>query len=291
MTDQVYYSLATNYGSYQYIPLDDIVNNYVLMNIGDEELVSHNIDKYKILFHAKRGIQELHYDASRETKTIEIEIGANLQAILPPDFVNYVKLFINIRGNLYQLTEAFTPTRSITFAQDSNGYILFDANGQAISVDSLLNTQQLELVAQTQQLAPNGYWGWWINDGWYFTWNPLFGINPADITTLPTFDIDKRAGLINFSSGMNGQVLELQYISDGLNEVDGQVLVNKLAEEYLYAYIDHAIVERRSNVPEYVVTRKRKRKSALLSNAKIRLSNMHPSALTQVLKGQAKWIK
>jgi len=290
MTDQTYYSTPTNYGTYQYIPLADIVNNFMLMHTGDEELISHHIDKYKVIFHAKRAIQEFHYDAARETKVIEIQIGDNLQAILPPDFVNQVKLFINVNGTLIQLFENKKPTRSITFAQDANGNILFDGDGEAISVDSLLNQQALNIA--TQQISPLGYWGWFINDNWYYTWNvTLFGIDPADVTNTPSYSIDKRAGVINFTSGMNNQTLELEYISDGLSANDDEIMINKLAEEYVYAYITHAILESRSNVAEYVVNRKRKRKSALLSNAKIRLSNLHPSILTLTLRGQDKWIK
>lgn len=290
MTNQTYYSTPTNYGTYQYIPLADIVNNFVLNYTGDEEIISHHIDKYKIIFHAKRGIQELHYDAARESKVIEIEITDNLQAVLPPDFVNQVKLFINIDGTLVQLFENKKPTRSITFLQDSDGDIVFDADGEAISVQSLLNQQALNIA--TQQISPLGYWGWFVNDCWYYTWNPtLFGIDPSDVTNMPSYSIDKRAGVINFTSGMNGRTLELEYISDGLSADNDEIMVNKLAEEYLYAYISHALVESRFNVPEYVVNRKRKRKSALLANAKIRLSNLHPSILTLTLRGQDKWVK
>jgi len=48
----------TNWGSYQYVSLNDIVNNFLLMYSGNHSLVN-NTDRYKVLFHAKRGIQEL----------------------------------------------------------------------------------------------------------------------------------------------------------------------------------------------------------------------------------------
>ena len=44
-------------------------------------------------------------------------------------------------------------------------------------------------------------------------------------------------------------------------------------------------------VQEFVVNRARKNKSALLRNAKIRLSNIHPGRLMQNMRGQDKWIK
>ena len=53
-----------NWGSYQYVSLNDIVNNFMLMYQGNNELVN-NASRYKILFHAKRGIQELNCDAMK----------------------------------------------------------------------------------------------------------------------------------------------------------------------------------------------------------------------------------
>jgi len=44
-------------------------------------------------------------------------------------------------------------------------------------------------------------------------------------------------------------------------------------------------------VQEYVVRRAQKRKTALLRNAKIRISNIHPGRLLMNLRGQDKWLK
>ena len=49
-----------NWGSYQYTSLSDIVNNFMLIYAGNNELVN-NINRYQVLFHAKRAIQELKY--------------------------------------------------------------------------------------------------------------------------------------------------------------------------------------------------------------------------------------
>ena len=45
-----------NWGSYQYVSLFDIVNNFELMYYGNHSLIN-NEEKFKILFHAKRAIQ------------------------------------------------------------------------------------------------------------------------------------------------------------------------------------------------------------------------------------------
>ena len=75
------------------------------------------------------------------------------------------------------------------------------------------------------------------------------------------------------------------------NGEDGSVSLNKMFEEYIYAYIRYSILNGRIGVNEYVVNRARKDKSSLLRNAKIRLSNIHPGRLLMSLRGQNKWIK
>jgi hypothetical protein len=104
------------------------------------------------------------------------------------------------------------------------------------------------------------------------------------------FTIDPREGMMSFSSNLNGALILLEYISDGLAyELDTKV--PKMAEEALYAHISHAIIASRINQPEYIVQRLKRERSAKLRNAKIRLSNIKLSEFIQVMRGQSKWLK
>ena len=85
-------------------------------------------------------------------------------------------------------------------------------------------------------------------------------------------------------------VIVLEYVSDGLAyELDTKV--PKLAEEAMYAHILHAIISTRANQPDYLVNRLKQERRAKLRNTKIRLSNIKLEEITQVLRGQSKWIK
>ena len=84
----------------------------------------------------------------------------------------------------------------------------------------------------------------------------------------------------------------LQYSSDGMESGNNsEIQVNKLFEDYVYAYIQYAILNSKFGVQEYIVNRAKKNKQALLRNAKIRLSNIHPSRLLMNMRGEDKWIK
>ena len=93
-----------NWGSYQYVTLKDIVNNFELMYAGNHELIN-NENRFKILFHAKRGIQELNYDAFKEIKALELQVYDDLRFVLPADYVNWVKLYLLKDNVLRELTE------------------------------------------------------------------------------------------------------------------------------------------------------------------------------------------
>jgi hypothetical protein len=80
-----------NWGSYQYVSLTDVVNNFLLMYSGNHSLVN-NEERFKVLFHAKRAIQELNYDAFKEIKILELTVPDNLRFILPSDYVNWVRV-------------------------------------------------------------------------------------------------------------------------------------------------------------------------------------------------------
>ena len=91
---------------------------------------------------------------------------------------------------------------------------------------------------------------------------------------------------------MADQLCILEYITDGMEGGDdAEVSVNKMAEEFIYAYIKYSILTNKYGVQEYVVARAKKEKTALLRNAKIRMSNMHPGRLLMNMRGKDKWIK
>ena len=288
LTDQQYYSSSSNYGTYQYLSLYDVVNNFILMYTGDDNLITHNTNRSVIVFHAKRCIQEFNYDAAGETKVLQIAIDSNLRAILPSDYVNYVKLYLNINGVLMELFESTKPLTTTTYAQDSAGDIIFDGNGEAITVYSLIGSATLSTYEYL--FSPYGYFGWCINGGWYYPTN-YFGMDTSKANINPTFSIDKKNGIINFSSGMSGGTLELEYVTDGMSANEDEIMINKLAETYIYNYIKSSILDNKASAPEYVVNRAKKEKMASYNNAKLRMSNMHPSRLLMVLRKQNQWIK
>ena len=286
-----------NWGEYQYVSLKDIVNNFMLMYVGDDKLVN-NITRYNVLFHAKRGIQEINYDALRNIKVLQQSVGDDLRFILPPDYVNYVRISVEKDGILFPLHENSQINYADEYLKDNNGNLLFDQNGEVLEEElSQLDRDRLAGLPK-QQFLENGLrygdWGWCVDGSCYFNYRVggYYGLDTSKANVNDSFRINKQSGVINFSSGVNAQSIVLEYVSDGMeNGADDSVTINKLAEDYLYSYIRWAILDNKIDTQEYVVRRAKKEKMAKLRNAKIRLSNMHSGRLLMTLRGRDKWIK
>ena len=285
-----------NWGSYQYVSLEDIVNNFQLMYTGNHSLVN-NEERYKILFHAKRAIQELNYDAFKEIKALELTVYDNLTFVLPSDYVNWVRLSLYKDGWLRPLNENIQVNSAVSYLQSNTGTLSFNGDGTVVTDVSTLDTerksgQQNSIYLNqnnAQDDASENSEANWYSD---YSIGARYGLNTETANANPTYRIDKKAGVINFDSTMLNENCVLEYISDGMEGGnDSLVTVNKLFEEYIYAAIKYEILNSKFNVQEYVVNRARKDKSSLLRNAKIRLSNIHPGRLLMNLRGQNKWIK
>ena len=52
--DGVWNSLDENYGSYQFVSIKDIINNFIIAYVGEGKLIS-KIKRTDVAFHAQRG--------------------------------------------------------------------------------------------------------------------------------------------------------------------------------------------------------------------------------------------
>lgn len=286
-----------NLGSYAKVFLSEIVNNFMLMYFGNNSLVN-NAERFKVIWHAKRCIQELSYDAANTPISLQLTVGEDLKFIFPPDYVNFIKLWLFKNDALVQMTESIQPISAIQYEQDSDGAVEFYGDDVILlspsEIDEARLTNHLRTPYLNDQHPLNGQYGWYVDNIWYFerSIGGAIGLSTETATQAPTYTVDKMAGVFNFSSDMANQSCILEYFSDGLyNNNDSQVYVNKLFEEFVYADIEYRIMKSKLGVQEYVIKRLQKQKSALLANARIRISNLKAARLLMNMRGGNKMIK
>lgn len=282
-TSQQYYESSNRHGEYQYVTMKDIVNNFMLMYVGDDKIIN-DVPRYQVVHHAKRAIQDLSYDALKETNKIEIELGSDLRIIMPEDYVQLVRLsYIDDYGRLHPLTQNTHNSLPTAYLQDDNADYTFANDGSLQEGSSIAETRMAEKAQRQSDIEG-------LDDE---SRGGRYGMDTATSNKNGNFLIDKKRGFIKFSSHLSdGDIIVLEYVSDGLfGSDDSEIKVNKLAEEYLYAYLQANILETKFGVQEYIVRRTQKSASSKLRNAKIRLMNINMDDLVQRLKGKNKWIK
>jgi len=293
-------TVEDNYGSYQYVSLNEIVANFLVGYVGQSKLIP-NVKRTDVIFHAKRAMQEFSYDTLKSIKSAELTVPSSLTLVLPQDYTNYVKMSwidpLGVKHPIYP-TNNLTTSPYYTQTQDASGIPTQDSYGNDTEGTSITQERWHEA---NQQFINGNFTNDFTNDMWAYNWDSLgnviggaygqmYGLDPQYAQGNGYFNLNEREGKISFSSDLVGKLIILEYISDGL-AYDLDSRLPKMAEEAMYAYIIHAIISTRINQPEYVVQRLRREKSSKLRNAKIRLSNIKLDEIVQVMRGKSKWIK
>lgn len=271
-----------NWGTYQYLLLEDIINNFLLTYVGDDKVIN-KIERNEVVFHAKRGLQEIHYDALREVLGFEAQVPETLQMHLPHDFVSLVKVsYVGSDGSTRDITENFNSKITKSYLQDNTAQknILLDSNGNALTgtpvIESNWKNKRADGLGSSGKLSKGG----------------RFGMDTSTANSNGSYLLDKNTGMILFSSNLQEENIIIQYVSDGVYGLsDSEIKVHKLAETFMYDYLQSTILKSKFGVQEYIVRRASKQSTASLRNTKIRLNSIKLSELTQILRGRDKWIK
>ena len=293
-------AVENNYGSYEYVSIKDIVNNFIVGYVGQDKLIPR-VNRTDVIFHAKRGLQEFSYDTLKSIKSQELSVPPNLSVIIPQDYVNYVKMSWTDLGGIIH---TIYPTQLTTSPyespiQDNQGEIVQDNFGDNIDSPSITNERW-------QKYNTSNVTGLWPVDSqnpsiWMYDWygensfgpygyyGQRYGGDPVNMQMNGWFNIDEKRGRFNFSSDLTGKLIVLEYISDGL-AYDLDTKVPKLAEEAMYQHILYSILSTRTATVSLAPLYKKQRYAAL-RNAKLRLSNIKLDEIVQVMRNKSKWIK
>ena len=150
-TQQDYYD-GNNFGGYQFISLDDIINNFIISYVGENKIIP-KVKRTDVAFHAQRAIQELSFDTFKSIKSQEITLPPSNTMVLPQDYVNYTRvLWIDssgIKRPLYPTKHTQNPPPIL---QNSDGdYALtavgdLDENSSDIVLDGEYGNIQVGMV-------------------------------------------------------------------------------------------------------------------------------------------------
>jgi len=289
-----YYTDSSQYGNYQFVTLDSIIDAFNLIYVGEDKIIS-KISRADVQFHAMRAMQELTYDVFRSVKTQEFEVPNTLKLPLPQDYVNYSKVVrVGVDGMERTLMPSTKTSNPFAIEQDGDGGYIYD------STNTNLQEQFINAVGDDEETGSDTWDSFkkqtTAEDGTDATdvetdyRGRRYGLDPQYTNMHGTFYIDNLRGYIHFSSNLVGKTVTLKYVSDGLG-TDSEMVIHKFCEEACYKWIMYGILSTRSGVPEGVLMRFKREKFTETRKAKIRLSNIKIEEFAQIIRGMGKQIK
>ena len=131
-THQQYYQ-GNDLGNYQFVSLEDIINQFMVVYVGDQKIIS-KASRIDVAFHAQRALAELSFDTFKSIKAQEIVVPTTLQMILPHDYVNYTKLsWSDSAGIKHPLYPTNSTSNPFSILQDDDGNYDFPGNVQLVT--------------------------------------------------------------------------------------------------------------------------------------------------------------
>lgn len=294
-TSQYYYENQENHGSYVYVTLEEVVNNFMQNYTGDNTVLG-NVKRYNVLYWARQGMRQFSMDALKEVKAVELELGSTLDIILPPDYVSYVRIsWVHPQtGDLMPLSKNTKLPLATAYLQDNDAEILFDNDGYALE-----GTSNFQLLKDQVKNAENSIsvLGCGVScSGCQYENGGCLNTAMYKVDTSRNangyFNIDTRQGRIHFSSDNASRVLMLEYISDGLEYTEeSDIKINKMAEYSLNAWINWNLLNNRLGIQEYIIRRAKKDYDTAFRNTKIKLMDLRTHELIHTINQSNKWIK
>ncbi len=210
-SENSYYSKPNEYGDYQFVSLQDIINQFMVAYVGEDKIIS-KIKKTDVAFHAQRAMQELSFDTFKSCKAQEITVPASLQMILPYDYVNYTKVSwvdsAGIKHLLYPTSKTSNPKHPQV---DSNGDFL-GHNNRLISSGELIKNGNFN----------GGSTHWNLNQQWTATAAPPITVVLPVVEAVDPLTLNDPVTGWFFRSGSIGNVIRGYDIPqwNGIRQVD-----------------------------------------------------------------------
>lgn len=138
ISDRTYYSQDYRHGSYQFVSLDNIIDQFMTVYVGSDKVIS-KASRTDVAFFAQRALAELSFDTLKSFKAFEMVVPASLSMILPRDYVNYTKLSwidsSGIKHPLYSTRHTSAPKK---INVDADGDFLFNSGGDLIESGEII---------------------------------------------------------------------------------------------------------------------------------------------------------
>jgi len=289
---QTYYENDENWGNYQFVGLEEIVNSFMQNYTGDSSLLGY-VPRSKVIYQAKQGIKQFTFEALHQVKVVELELGEANDIILPPNYVNYVRIsWVNKKtGQIHPMSQNRHFPLGIAYLQDNEADILFDNEGEILegstAIEAINDSLPSNPIENFENFPLNGY-GCWNGYTRYGINQPIWNLDTSQNFN-GTFTINNQR--IHFGSDSHERIILLEYVSDGLDVLEADMKVHKFAELALYEYINRQLSQNSIRIPDYEKRNIKKAYDTAYRNARVKLLGIKPQEFLQQWKTSRTWIR
>lgn len=291
------YNAGNEQGYYQHIMLTDIITNFMVSETGDG-MLAQGTTRTMAEYHAQRAVQELSYDTLRSVKSREYEPEGDTSITLPQDAVDVVGVYwVDDSGYKHPMNERILSGNPDSPLKDDDGNFIYDSNGDFTYATPSMTLNRFD--NRTQSVAADAFYNYYagsfendeLYDRYYSYYGRRFGSEPSQVNINGTYWFDIEDGRVYIDAAYAMELIVLDYVTDGLGDVIGNIRVHKFSEDAIYQYIKWKIVSGKRDMPmnektlakrEYVISKKK---------AKHRLSKISPEEIRQTILNKQKWIK
>ena len=129
---QLEYYQGDNYGGYQFTSLNDIIDYFMVVYVGDQKIIQ-KASRIDVAFHAQRAMQELSFDTFKSIKSYQIDIPSSLVMPLPHDYVNYTRLtWVDTSGIKHPMYHTKDTSNPFQIRQDDHGEYMFPEEAEEV---------------------------------------------------------------------------------------------------------------------------------------------------------------
>jgi len=172
-------AINNNYGSYEYISLHDVINNFIVAYVGKDKIIP-DIKRTDVMFHAKR-----------------LTVPPSLSVVIPQDYVNYVKCSwvddVGAKHIVYPTRVTSNPTELPI--QDAAGIPTQDSLGDNTEANQSVTEQRW---AEQNNTAYDGFDDYRYPEA-EFVFGQRYGLEPEEAQINGKFTINERLGKMSFA--------------------------------------------------------------------------------------------
>lgn len=226
-TDQEYHENPEFWGESQYVTLESIIDNIVLLSTDDSYI--KKAKRFRMSIIAKQCIKRLSLDIKQEKRIMSVQLGPNKTIPYPRFMNNWSAIsYVNDDGYLEPVdVNGKMPIQE--YLQDQNYEILFDNEGQILEGS---NTDYTKATGLKYVIC---------EDGKLYKAEKEESIWVKDV---------KNANYFEFSDSLVDKEIVIEYQTNGLDKLnDCDIKIHSVLEDAIAYYIKWKLMEGQRNIP------------------------------------------